>query len=135
MSTNDPNSSSPSEIKQKQLSSALTIAVLMRGTVRCMTVRQLYPQKIQTLSIFVHACNDGAFRVTLTLLAEAQTRTLVFCIMRIHISVAMRSRRTRTWWIGRGINRGSAELESGATVYLYSMQAFALATYVHYNAS
>jgi hypothetical protein len=30
------------------------------------------------------------------------------------------------------INGGSAELEGGATVYLYGMQAFALAIVVHY---
>jgi hypothetical protein len=42
---------------------------------------------------------------------------------------------TRTWWVGRGINGGSVELEGGVTVYLYGMQAFALATVIHCNAS
>jgi hypothetical protein len=32
------------------------------------------------------------------------------------------------------INGGSAELKGGATVYLYDMQAFALAMIVHYTA-
>jgi hypothetical protein len=47
------------------------IAVLMRGTVRCMTVRQLYPHDMQTLSTFVRACNDSILPVTLILLAKA----------------------------------------------------------------
>jgi hypothetical protein len=34
---------------------------------------------------------------------------------------------------GRGIHGGSAELEGGATVYLYSIEAFALAIVVHYT--
>jgi hypothetical protein len=38
---------------------------------------------------------------------------------------------TRTWWVGRGINGGPAELEGGATVRLCSIKAFALATVVH----
>jgi hypothetical protein len=42
----------------------------------------------------------------------------------------MCSRRARTWWVGRGINGGSAELEDGTTVYLYSIEAFALAIVV-----
>jgi hypothetical protein len=71
MSIDDPNSSSPSEITLKHLSSAIIIAVLMRGTVRCRTVQQLYPQDMQTLSIFVRACNDGVLPVTLTPLAKA----------------------------------------------------------------
>jgi hypothetical protein len=41
ISINDPNYLSPSQTKLKHISSALTIAVLMRGTVRCITVRQL----------------------------------------------------------------------------------------------
>jgi hypothetical protein len=47
------------------------IAVLMQGTIRCMTVRQLYPQEMQTLSTFVSSCNDGDLPLTLTPLAEA----------------------------------------------------------------
>jgi hypothetical protein len=31
----------------------------MQGAIRCMTVRQLYPQDMQALSTFVRACNDG----------------------------------------------------------------------------
>ena len=71
MSIDDLSSSLPSEIKLKHLSTALTIAVLMQGAVRCMTVRQLYPQDMQTLSTCVRACNDGVLPVTLTPLAEA----------------------------------------------------------------
>lgn len=71
MSIDDPNSSSPSEIKLKHFSTALMIAVLMQGAIRCMTVRQLYPQDMQTLSTFVRAYNDGVLPVILTLLAEA----------------------------------------------------------------
>jgi len=40
-----------------------------------------------------------------------------------------------TWWIGRVINGGSAELKGGATVYLYGIEAFALARVVHYTTS
>lgn len=44
----------------------------MRRTVRCMTVRQLYPHDMQTLSTFVRAYNDDSILpVTLTLPAEA----------------------------------------------------------------
>jgi len=43
MSIDDPNSLSPLETKLKHLSIALVITVLMRGAVRYMTVRQLYP--------------------------------------------------------------------------------------------
>jgi hypothetical protein len=50
-----------------------------------------------------------------------------------YVSVAMCSRRTRTWWVGREISGGSEELEGGATVYIYSMQAFALAIVLHYT--
>jgi hypothetical protein len=39
------------------------------------------------------------------------------------------------WWIGRGINGGSAELEGGATAHFYDMQAFASVMVVHYTAS
>lgn len=39
----------------------------------------------------------------------------------IHISVAVCTRSMRTWWVGRGINGGSAELDGGATVYLDSI--------------
>jgi hypothetical protein len=42
---------------------------------------------------------------------------------------------TRTWWVGRGINSGSAVLEGGATVCLYSIEAFALAIVVYCIAS
>jgi hypothetical protein len=51
----------------------------------------------------------------------------------VYLSAAVCSRRTRTWWAGRGIHGGSAELEGGATVYPYSMEAFALAMVVHYT--
>jgi hypothetical protein len=54
----------------------------------------------------------------------------------VYVSVAVCLRRTRTWWAGRGRggpDEGSAELEGGATVYLYSMEAFALAIVVHYT--
>ncbi|KAK7177281.1 hypothetical protein PSPO01_16670 [Paraphaeosphaeria sporulosa] len=43
----------------------------MQGVVRYMTVRQLYPQDMQTLTIFVRACNDSVLPVTLTPLAKA----------------------------------------------------------------
>jgi hypothetical protein len=49
----------------------------MRGTVGYMTVRQLCPQDMQTLSIFVRTCNDSVLPVTLTPLAEAWTWILV----------------------------------------------------------
>jgi hypothetical protein len=39
------------------------------------------------------------------------------------------------WWVGLGISGGSAEVQRSANVYLYSMQAFALAIVVHYTAS
>jgi hypothetical protein len=35
------------------------------------------------------------------------------------------------WWVGRGISGGSAELEGGATVYLYSVGTFALAIVIY----
>jgi hypothetical protein len=38
------------------------------------------------------------------------------------------ARGSRLWWVGQGIN-------GGAMVYLYSMQAFALAIVVHYASS
>jgi hypothetical protein len=71
MSIDNPNSLSLSEINLKHLSSTLMIAVLMRRVVRCMTVQQLYPQDMQTLSTFVGACNNDVLLVTLTPLAEA----------------------------------------------------------------
>jgi hypothetical protein len=40
------------------------IAVLMQGPIRCMTVRQLYPQDVQTLSTFVRVCNYKVLPVT-----------------------------------------------------------------------
>lgn len=39
----------------------------------------------------------------------------------------------RTWWVGRGINGGSAELEGVVIVSLYSMQAFVLAISMRYT--
>jgi hypothetical protein len=45
--------------------------VLMQGTFRCITVRKLYPQDMQTLSTFIRACGDGILLVTLIPLAEA----------------------------------------------------------------
>jgi hypothetical protein len=71
MSIDDPNSSSPSEITLKHLTTTLMIAVLMQGAIRCMTVRQLHPQDMQTLSNFLRACNDGVLPVTLIPLAKA----------------------------------------------------------------
>jgi hypothetical protein len=47
------------------------IAVLMQGAIRCMTVRQLYPQDMQSLSPFVRACNESILLVTRTPLTEA----------------------------------------------------------------
>jgi hypothetical protein len=37
--------------------------------------------------------------------------------------------------VGLGISGGSAEVQGSVNVYLYSMQAFALAIVVHYTAS
>jgi hypothetical protein len=37
--------------------------------------------------------------------------------------------------VGLGISGGSAELQGSVNVYLYSMQAFALAIFVHYTVS
>ena len=37
--------------------------------------------------------------------------------------------------VGLGISGGSAEVQGSMNVYLYSMQAFALAIVVHYTAS
>jgi hypothetical protein len=67
MSIDDSNSSSLPKIKLKHLPTTLTIAVLMQGAIRSMTVRQLYPQDIQTLSTFVRAYNDGILPVARTL--------------------------------------------------------------------
>jgi hypothetical protein len=61
---------------------------------------------MQTLSTFLCAYNDDV-------LLEA-----IFGYCLVYVSVAMCSRRTRTWWVGRGINGRFAELEGGATVYL-----------------
>lgn len=71
MSTDDANSSSPSEIKLKHLSTAIMLAVLLQGAVRCIAVRQLHTQDMRTLSPSECACNDGVLPVTLTPLAEA----------------------------------------------------------------
>jgi hypothetical protein len=71
MSIDGPNASSPPKIKLKHLSTTLMIAVLMQGAIRCMTVRQLYPQDMQSLSTFVRACNDNVLLVTRTPLTEA----------------------------------------------------------------
>jgi hypothetical protein len=71
MSTDDANSSSPSEIKLKHLSTAIMLAVLLQGAVRCIPVRQLHTQVMRTLSPSECACNDGVLPVTLTPLAEA----------------------------------------------------------------
>jgi hypothetical protein len=46
-----------------------------------MTVRQLYPQDMHTLPVFVHPCNDGV-------LLEA-----IFSYYLVCVSVAMRSKR------------------------------------------
>jgi hypothetical protein len=74
------------------------------------------------LPTFVRACNNGV-------LLEA---TCGYCL--VYVLVAMCSRSVRTWWVGRGTNGGSAELEGGATVYLYGMEAFALAIVVYSTA-
>jgi hypothetical protein len=47
------------------------ITVLMREAVRRMTVQQLYPYDVRTLSAFVCACSDGDRSVTDTPLTEA----------------------------------------------------------------
>jgi hypothetical protein len=41
---------------------------------------------------------------------------------------------TRTWWVGRGINGGSADLERGAMIYLYGVETFALAVFIYCTA-
>jgi hypothetical protein len=71
MSIDDPNFSLPSAIRPKHLPTALMIAVLMQGPIRCVAVRQLYPQDTRTLSTFVCACNHGVLPATLTPLAQA----------------------------------------------------------------
>jgi hypothetical protein len=81
MSIDDPNSLLSSEIKLKHLTTPLIIAVLMQGAIRCMTVPQLYPQDMQSLSTFVRACNDSILLVARTPLTEAYTGTLVLCTM------------------------------------------------------
>jgi hypothetical protein len=50
-----------------------------------MTVQQLYPYDVRTLSAFVCACSDGDSSVTGTPLMEAWTRTLVLSITHICI--------------------------------------------------
>jgi hypothetical protein len=76
---------------------------------------------MQTLSTFVRAYNDDV-------LLEA-----IFGYCLVYVLVAMCLRRTKTWCVGRGLNGGSAELDGGATVYLYSIEAFTLAIVVHYT--
>lgn len=81
MSIEGLSSSSPPKIKLKRLSTTLMIAVLMQGAIRCMTVPQLYPQDMQSLSTFVRACNDSILLVARTPLTEAYTGILVLCTM------------------------------------------------------
>jgi hypothetical protein len=45
--------------------------------------------------------------------------------LRLGMYVACDVPESTMWWVGREINGGSAELEGGAMVYLYGMQAFA----------
>jgi hypothetical protein len=70
-----------SQISTEALFTAPMIAVRMQGPIRCMAVRLLYPQGMQTLSPFECARNDGVLPVIFTPLDEAWTRILVFCIM------------------------------------------------------
>lgn len=133
MSVDDPNSST-SKIRLKHLSTALTIAVLMQRPIRRMTVRQLYPQGTQTLSPFECACNDGVLPLTLTLRAEAYTHILVLCIMRTCIGCGVLEKDEGVVGRTRDPRRVYGAV-SGATVYLYGMQAFALAIVVYYTVS
>ncbi|KAF2678912.1 hypothetical protein K458DRAFT_422790 [Lentithecium fluviatile CBS 122367] len=71
MSTNNPNpSSGPRDYTEAPRHGSNDCSAYVRS-VRCMTVRQLYPQDMQTLSTFVRACSDGVLLVTPTPLAEA----------------------------------------------------------------
>jgi hypothetical protein len=49
LALDDLSSSSPSKTKVKDLTMPLVITVLIKGAVRCMTVRQLYSQDMRTL--------------------------------------------------------------------------------------
>jgi hypothetical protein len=85
VSFNDLNPSWSLDVKLKHLFTALMIAVLVYGAVRCLTVRQLYHQNTQSLSTFVCACNDGVLPVTLSPIAEAQASILVPRIMPVSV--------------------------------------------------